>query len=216
MQSTGLAVPLDARVSDLPVGNRQRLEILKALYRGAKILILDEPTAVLTPQETEQLFDVLARLARQGTTILLITHKLKEVMRLCDRVTVMRAGRVVHETAVAQTSVEDLALAMVGRKVQVGRGGREAPAARAPGPVLLRAEGIVLCDALRITRLHGLDIPNCTPVKSSALPACRATAKANSSTCWPAPERAQRGPLDARWRKLPRRVPGSTRVPHAG
>jgi ABC-type uncharacterized transport system ATPase subunit len=158
MQSTGLQLALDTKVEDLPVGDRQRLEILKALYRGARILILDEPTAVLTPQETEQLFEVLARLARQGTTILLITHKLKEVMRLCDRVTVMRAGRVVHETAVAQTSVEDLALAMVGRKVQVGRGGREAPAARVPGPVLLRAEGIVLCDALRITRLHGLDI----------------------------------------------------------
>ena len=87
MQSTGLKVALDAQVADLPVGDRQRLEILKALVRGAKILILDEPTAVLTPQETEQLFEVLARLAAQGTTILLITHKLKEVMRLCERVT---------------------------------------------------------------------------------------------------------------------------------
>ena len=92
MQSTGLSVKLDALVADLTVGDRQRLEILKALYRGAKVLILDEPTAVLTPQETEQLFGVLRLLRSQGTTILLITHKLKEVMGLCDQVTVMRAG----------------------------------------------------------------------------------------------------------------------------
>ena len=113
MKSTGLQVDLDSLVADLPVGDRQRLEILKALYRGAKILILDEPTAVLTPQETEQLFGVLSLLREQGTTILLITHKLKEVMRLCDRVTVMRGARVVHEAAIAQTSVEQLAEAMV-------------------------------------------------------------------------------------------------------
>ncbi len=105
MQSTGLKVALDAKVADLPVGDRQRLEILKALVRGASILILDEPTAVLTPQETQSLFEALARLAAQGTTMLLITHKLKEVMQLCQNVTVMRAGRVVHETAVADTSV---------------------------------------------------------------------------------------------------------------
>ncbi|HEY9238334.1 MAG TPA: ATP-binding cassette domain-containing protein, partial [Burkholderiaceae bacterium] len=119
MASTGLRVDLDAVVGDLSVGDRQRLEILKALYRGARILILDEPTAVLTPQETEALFKVLARLREQGTTIILITHKLKEVMRLCDRVTVMRAGRVVHETAIADTSLETLAEAMVGRPVRL-------------------------------------------------------------------------------------------------
>ena len=126
MQSTGLHVALDALVADLPVGDRQRLEILKALYRGAKILILDEPTAVLTPQETEQLFDVLRVLREQGTTILLITHKLKEVMRLCDQVTVMRAGRVVQELPIAQASCEGLAEAMVGRKVHMGRLDEEA------------------------------------------------------------------------------------------
>jgi ABC-type uncharacterized transport system ATPase subunit len=155
MRTTGLHVPLDAAVADLPVGDRQRLEILKALYRGAKILILDEPTAVLTPQETEQLFEVLARLRAQGTTLLLITHKLKEVLRLCDRVSVMRAGRVVHETAVAQTSVEELAQAMVGRKVFIGR---EGTGTRATGPVLLRVRGLVLRDVLRVPRLHGLDL----------------------------------------------------------
>ena len=98
MASTGLHVDLDARSGSLSVGDRQRLEILKVLYRGAKVLILDEPTAVLTPQETLHLFEVLARLRDQGTTVILITHKLDEVMRLADQVTVMRAGHVVHET----------------------------------------------------------------------------------------------------------------------
>ena len=121
MQSTGLRVSLDALVGDLPVGELQRLEILKALYRGAKILILDEPTAVLTPQETLQLFETLRRLRALGTTIILITHKLKEVMSLCDAVTVMRAGQVVQTTSIADTSPEDLAQAVVGRKVNLGR-----------------------------------------------------------------------------------------------
>ena len=155
MKSTGLRVDLGTLVADLPVGDRQRLEILKALYRGAKILILDEPTAVLTPQETEQLFGVLSLLRAQGTTILLITHKLKEVMRLCDRVTVMRGGRVVHEAAIADTSVEQLAEAMVGRKVNMGR---QSDSAVQAGPVLLQARGLVVRDALRCVRLQGVDI----------------------------------------------------------
>ena len=155
MDSTGLRVDLDALVADLSVGDRQRLEILKTLYRGARILILDEPTAVLTPQETEQLFGVLALLRSQGTTILLITHKLKEVMRLCDFVTVMRQGRVVQDVAITDTSIESLAEAMVGRKVQMGRQG---DTGKAPGEVLLRARGVVVRDALKVVRLHGLDI----------------------------------------------------------
>ncbi len=155
MKSTGLQVDLDTLVADLPVGDRQRLEILKALYRGAKILILDEPTAVLTPQETEQLFGVLSLLREQGTTILLITHKLKEVMRLCDRVTVMRGGHVVHEAEIAQTSVEQLAEAMVGRKVNMGRQG---DASSQSGPVLMQASALVVRDALNVTRLQGVDI----------------------------------------------------------
>ena len=154
MQSTGLKVNLDATVAGLPVGERQRLEILKALVRGAKILILDEPTAVLTPQEAEALFQVLARLAARGTTILLITHKLKEVMRLCSRVTVMRAGRVVQESAVADTSVEALATAMIGRKPMLGR----ADAARAGGEVRLDAAGLQLRDALGTQRLQGVSL----------------------------------------------------------
>jgi ABC-type uncharacterized transport system ATPase subunit len=155
MQSTGLVVQLDALVADLTVGDRQRLEILKALYRGAKVLILDEPTAVLTPQETEQLFGVLRLLRSQGTTILLITHKLKEVMGLCDQVTVMRAGRVVQEIPIAQASIEGLAQAMVGRKVQMGRVDADA---KPVGEVLLQATGVVVRDAMNVVRLHGLDL----------------------------------------------------------
>jgi ABC-type uncharacterized transport system ATPase subunit len=156
MLSTGLKVDLDVLVQDLSVGDRQRLEILKALYRGARILILDEPTAVLTPQETEQLFDVLRVLRDQGTTILLITHKLKEVMRLCDAVTVMRGGRVVQELPIAEASVEALALAMVGRKVQMGR--VEGQARPAVGPALLTATGISVRDGLGVQRLADLSL----------------------------------------------------------
>jgi len=153
MESTGLKVALDALVGDLSVGDRQRLEILKALYRGAKVLILDEPTAVLTPQETEQLFGVLTLLREQGTTILLITHKLKEVMRLCDHVTVMRGGRVVEEVAIASATIEGLAEAMVGRKVYMGRvDDNEKPA----GAVLLQAHGIHVRDVMGVVRLHDL------------------------------------------------------------
>ena len=155
MASTGLRVDLDAIVGDLSVGDRQRLEILKTLYRGARILILDEPTALLTPQETEALFKVLARLRSQGATIILITHKLKEVMRLCDRVTVMRGGRVVHECAIAEASVQGLAAAMVGRQVHMGPRG---DAKAAPGAVALRAEGLTVRDARQVVRLHGVDV----------------------------------------------------------
>ncbi len=155
MQATGLRVNLDALVSDLAVGDRQRLEILKALYRGARILILDEPTAVLTPQETVQLFDVLRTLKNQGTTILLITHKLKEVMGLCDWVTVMRAGRVVQALPIEDASIEGLAEAMVGRKVNIGRVESEA---RPVGEVLLRAENITVKDKLQVMRLAGINL----------------------------------------------------------
>ena len=155
MSATGLRVALDAKAGDLTVGDRQRVEILKALYRGAKVLILDEPTAVLTPPETAQLFEVLATLRRQGTTVILITHKLDEVMRLCDRVTVMRAGKVVQECAIGETSTAKLAEAMVGRKVNIGRP-PDGSASR--GEAALRAEGIVVVDELNVTRLHGADV----------------------------------------------------------
>jgi len=113
----GFDIDLDARIEDLPVGIQQRIEILKLLFRDSRILIFDEPTAVLTPQETQELFANLKKLKAQGRTILIITHKLKEVMSLADRATVLRAGRVVGEREIAKTSMEDLASLMVGRKV---------------------------------------------------------------------------------------------------
>ncbi len=115
----GFAVDLDRPVEELPVGVQQRLEILKLLYRDARILILDEPTAVLTPQETDELFANLRRLRDEGRTILIITHKLKEVMRLADRVTIFRQGEVVAERDVAKTSEAELATLMVGRAVRL-------------------------------------------------------------------------------------------------
>jgi simple sugar transport system ATP-binding protein len=156
MQSTGLHVSLDLLAGDLAVGDRQRLEILKALFRGARILILDEPTAVLTPQETEQLFEVLERLRAAGTTILIITHKLKEVMRWCDGVTVMRAGTVVLDGTVAQTSIDLLAQAMVGRNLQMGNDASKRSPTRAE--ILLQAEALSYIDSWGVRRLHAVNL----------------------------------------------------------
>jgi simple sugar transport system ATP-binding protein len=153
-----LQVQLDALVSELPVGERQRLEILKALYRGARILILDEPTAVLTPQETEALFVTLRGLRERGTTILLITHKLKEIMALCDAVTVMRAGQVVLDCAIQDTSVDGLAQAMVGRRVNLGRGADEDGKGAQPGAVLMQASGLNWTDHLGVARLSEVSL----------------------------------------------------------
>ena len=155
MRDTGMNVDLDALVADLPVGERQRLEILKALARGARILILDEPTAVLTPRETAALFATLSSLRERGTTILLITHKLKEIMTLCDAVTVMRGGQVVLDRAIADTSLDGLAEAMVGRRVDGGRG--DTPDA-VPGDVLLQASGLGWTDALGVARLADVSL----------------------------------------------------------
>ena len=156
MRDTGLQVRLDLPVEDLPVGERQRLEILKALVRGARILILDEPTAVLTPQETEALFVTLRRLREAGTTLLLISHKLKEIMALCDMVTVMRGGRVVLDCAVADTSLDALAEAMVGRRVNLGRDGGAARGG--PGAELLCATDLRWSDAMGVPRLAGVSV----------------------------------------------------------
>ncbi|MFC8349336.1 ABC transporter ATP-binding protein [Streptomyces sp. NPDC057280] len=117
----GLAVDPDARVGDLPVGLRQRVEILKLLHRGARTLILDEPTAVLTPAEADALFAVLKSLAAQGRTVILVTHKLREVLEGSDRVTVLRDGRVVARLVTAETSADEIAAAMTGRAVELDR-----------------------------------------------------------------------------------------------
>lgn len=117
-QSYGLLADPDARVRDLSVGERQRVEILKALTRGARYLILDEPTAVLTPGEVEQLFATLRLLIAKGLAVIFISHKLPEVMAISHRIIVLRAGRVVAEMATAQASVAGLAMAMIGRQIE--------------------------------------------------------------------------------------------------
>ncbi|WP_020576980.1 ABC transporter ATP-binding protein [Actinopolymorpha alba] len=114
----GLAVDPDARVEDIPVGVQQRVEILKALANEAKVLILDEPTAVLTPQEIDELIEVMRALKRNGTSVIFITHKLKEVRAIADRITVIRRGKVVA-TVAPDTSESELAELMVGRPVQL-------------------------------------------------------------------------------------------------
>jgi ABC-type uncharacterized transport system ATPase subunit len=116
-QKYGLEVNPEAIVGDLPVGLQQRVEIVKALYRKASILILDEPTAVLTPQEAEDLTRIMHELTEQGVSIVFITHKLKEVLAIADRITVMRDGKVVGTTTPAETSEHQLAAMMVGREV---------------------------------------------------------------------------------------------------
>jgi general nucleoside transport system ATP-binding protein len=134
----GLFVDLDAITSELPVGEQQRIEILKALYRDAKILILDEPTGVLTPQEADQLFRILEVLKREGVTIVLITHKLREIMAITDSVSVMRNGKMVAHRETKNTSREELAELMVGRKVTRVAGNHEV----STGDVLLKVEGV--------------------------------------------------------------------------
>jgi ABC-type uncharacterized transport system ATPase subunit len=118
IQRTGLGIGQDELVEDLPTGFKQRVEILKALFRGAKVLILDEPTAVLTPLEVEELFKSIRRLVESGATVIFITHKLKEVMEITSRITVMRHGRVAGTLETKEASLGVLAKLMVGREVE--------------------------------------------------------------------------------------------------
>ena len=146
----GLEVDPDAVVGELSVGLQQRVEILKALVRGAEILVLDEPTAVLTPAEADQLFEMLRVLKRQNKTIIFITHKLREIMSLTDRVSVMRRGEMVATYETAETSPPELADAMVGRKVILKID--KSPAH--PGKVVLEARNLVVSDDRGVVRVH--------------------------------------------------------------
>ena len=148
----GLPVDPHATIAQLSVGAQQRVEILKALYRGARVLILDEPTAVLTPQEVDELFAILRALRTDGVSIVLITHKLAEVKALADRVTVMRAGRVVGGGLVAETSIERMAELMVGH-VPAPLAAR---ADRAPGAILLEASALEVLDARGLPAVRGV------------------------------------------------------------
>ncbi|HLJ82403.1 MAG TPA: ABC transporter ATP-binding protein [Ktedonobacterales bacterium] len=136
----GLQIDPNARLGDLPVGLQQRVEILKVLYRGADILILDEPTGVLTPQESTDLFRVLRGLVARGKTIIFITHKLREVLEISDTVTVLRRGKVVGEVLTKDTSEEEIARMMVGRDVLLRVDKQPAK----PGPVVLRVDHLAV------------------------------------------------------------------------
>lgn len=155
METHHLPVDLHKTVETMPVGEQQRLEILKALFRRARILILDEPTGVLTPQEAAQLFTILRELRAQGVTVVLITHKLQEIMDVTDNVTVMRAGRVVAQRRTQDTSREELAELMIGRPVllQVDKSAKTT----ADSPVRLAVKNLRYHDARGVERLKGLD-----------------------------------------------------------
>ncbi|BDY03518.1 MULTISPECIES: ABC transporter ATP-binding protein [unclassified Ferrimonas] len=149
-----LDVPLDALVEELPVGLQQRVEILKALYRGARILILDEPTGVLTPQETDHLFRILDALRDQGVTILLITHKLREILAATDNVSVMRQGAMVSHVVTKETNKEELAELMVGRKVRL----KVDKEAAKPKQTLLKTEDLRVVDSRGVELLKSVNI----------------------------------------------------------
>ncbi|BCH28164.1 heme ABC transporter ATP-binding protein [Mesorhizobium sp. L-8-10] len=143
----GLEVDPDAIIEELPVGLQQRVEILKALYRGAEILILDEPTGVLTPAEADHLFRILQQLKEQGKTVVLITHKLREIMAITDNVSVMRQGTMVATRRTAETTVEELAELMVGRRVLLRVEKGEAK----PGGVKLAVKDLTVKDSRGVT-----------------------------------------------------------------
>ena len=149
----GLAVDPDARITDLTVGERQRVEILKALYRNARVLILDEPTAVLTPQETQALFATLRKLVANGLSIIFISHKLGEVMAISDRVLVLRTGRLVGERQTTQTSRQELAALMVGEEIVA-----PSPAPATPGKVLFELKSVTAASHVGSLRIDAASL----------------------------------------------------------
>ena len=150
----GLAVDPDAKVADLSVGEQQRVEILKVLFRGARILILDEPSAVLTPQETDRLLQILRVLRDRGVTVVLITHKLREILAVTEKVIVMRHGEVVAERPTAETTIEELAELMVGRAVRFDLD--KAPTRE--GKILLAARHLSLVDGRGVRLLDDISL----------------------------------------------------------
>ncbi|HEX6138874.1 MAG TPA: ABC transporter ATP-binding protein [Candidatus Limnocylindria bacterium] len=149
-----LRVDPDALVEDLPVGVRQRVEIIKTLYRQSEVVILDEPSAVLTPQETDELFEIMWSLAKAGTSIIFITHKLNEVLEVADQITVLRGGKVVGSTTPAETTQGKLARMMVGREVQLRVEKRPAT----PGVPVLEVSDLVVRDERGHSAVNHLDL----------------------------------------------------------
>ena len=150
----GLEVDPDAVIEDLPVGMQQRVEILKALRKDVKLLILDEPTAVLTPQEIDELLEVIRNLAKSGVGVVLITHKLHEVMAVADRVVVLRGGKLVGTTSPKETDEAGLAQMMVGRSVVLQVNRTEAKR----GEVVLEVKGLEVRDDRKILSVKGVDL----------------------------------------------------------
>jgi simple sugar transport system ATP-binding protein len=153
-EENALFISPDSKIEDLSVGVQQRVEIIKVLYRDAEILILDEPTAVLTPQEVDELFETLARLRKAGKTIILITHKLREPMALCDRITVLRDGKLVGTVEKAKTTREQLAEMMVGRPVVF----RVSKTKATPGQPVLKVEHLKVKDDRGLLAINDLDL----------------------------------------------------------
>jgi simple sugar transport system ATP-binding protein len=150
--SFGFALDPAARVQDITVGQQQRVEIVKALYRQAEILILDEPTAVLTPQEAVELFGILEQLKREGMSIIFISHKLNEVLDIADRITVLRRGKTVETLPAQGATEESLARLMVGREVLL----RVEKTASSPGDPLLAVEDVHVRDERGIEKVRGM------------------------------------------------------------
>ena len=153
-ETYNLNVDLESVISDLSVGFRQRVEILKSLYRGAEVFILDEPTGVLTPQEVDELFKILRSLKEEGKTIVLITHKLNEIMDLTSEVSVMRQGEIVGHTKTETTNREKLAEMMVGRSVLL----RINKSKTQRGDVAFRVENLTIKDDLDVTRVKNINL----------------------------------------------------------
>ncbi|AYF53521.1 ABC transporter ATP-binding protein [Clostridium sp. K25] len=141
-------------IEDITVGQQQKVEILKALYRGAEILILDEPTAVLTPAEIDELGVIIDNLKAEGKSVILITHKLKEVMKMSDRVTIIRRGKAMGVVDTKDTSIDELAELMVGRKVKLVVDKKEA----SPGDIILSIKNLYAKDSRKLPALKGVDL----------------------------------------------------------
>ncbi|MFL6558225.1 MAG: ABC transporter ATP-binding protein, partial [Bacillus sp. (in: firmicutes)] len=150
----GLSVDPQAKISDISVGMQQRVEILKTLYRGAEILIFDEPTAVLTPQEIKELIQIMKTLIKEGKSIILITHKLKEIMEVSDRCTVIRKGKGIGTVTVSETNPNELASLMVGREVVFKTDKKEA----SPKQDVLEIKDLVVKDTRGVTVVNDLNL----------------------------------------------------------
>ncbi|KZB93210.1 heme ABC transporter ATP-binding protein [Bacillus sp. VT 712] len=150
----GLSVDPYAKIEDISVGMQQRVEILKTLYRGAEILIFDEPTAALTPQEITELIEIMKRLIKEGKSIILITHKLKEIMAVCDRCTIIRKGVGIGTVTVSETNPDELASLMVGREVHFKTEKKTAE----PKDAVLTIDGLVVEDARGVAAVNDLSL----------------------------------------------------------